>query len=114
MSQDIREIASIVNAMCGAISNGEDEITWNVPEADFQRVWQWAQETQSSLPTEQERAIAALIDAIKVEGPNPMRHRWVMGETRKSWPTLMQAVDRVLAAFSRPKSLDVGVWWNSL
>jgi hypothetical protein len=108
---DVREVASLVNSMIGALHNGESPV---MTDEQWSELWQWAQETQSSLPTEQERAIAALIDAIKVEGPNPAKHRAALRDLQDGWPVLSNAVRRVLRAFKRPVILDLPPWGNSL
>lgn len=53
------------------------------------------------LSAELHTAVEMLQRAIVDEGPHPDTHRAIMGATRRSWPSLMSAVDFVLAAYSK-------------
>lgn len=40
-----------------------------------------------------ERALARIVDAWTVEGPVPGYHRAMVGQVRRRWPVLAQALD---------------------
>lgn len=47
-----------------------------------------------------DEAVAAIIKAIKDQGPLPLLHRRIMRLHRQEWPTLWQALDKLLDAES--------------
>jgi hypothetical protein len=49
-------------------------------------------------PTQMERALDALADAVGDKGPRPDYHDKVERRHRREWPRLWQAIDDVLAA----------------
>jgi hypothetical protein len=46
-------------------------------------------------------AVAEVVAAIRNPGPRPDYHRWVMETHRDQWPSLWQALDRLLAGLSK-------------
>ena len=47
--------------------------------------------------SEMDKAIQKLIDAIRIEGPVPSYHHHVMRKHRKEWPTLWNAIDKIVS-----------------